>query len=269
MKSTVFRSLILTAVLATAALNCFGQGPAPQPSAPGSIFDGEKLIYDAKVRKLKLNLAVAELTFTAVGNPPTNQLVIKSEAVSKGTMLRIFRYSFLQEYESIVDINSFNIQRTTKHDVQKERVRDSVAIFDYDGKLVTYIETDPKDLNRPPRRIASDVGGQMNDMISAIYALRLQELKVGKRFELSVSDSGLVYKVPVLITKRERQNSLLGQVWCLRVEPELFGPNRLIERKGKMVIWMTDDANHTPIRAKIDTEYGNVEIKLKSVITSN
>lgn len=236
--------------------------PAPTPTA--KMFAGETLKYEGKGSKLKFSIAVADLTFAAALAPNSNGLVIKSEAVSKGSLLKLFRYSFLQRYESTADLNSFHILKTTKHDVQKERVRDSEAVFDYNDKTVRYVETDPKDPNRPPRKIASAIGEQVYDMISAIYAIRMMPLSVGKKVELTVSDSGLVYKIPVTITAREQQNTVLGKVWCFRVEPELFGKDRLIERDGKMIIWMTDDARHTPVRAQIKTEWGKFEVKLKS-----
>lgn len=265
MKSVIFRSIILAVVFTAAALTQFGQ-TAANNNLNGKMFAGETLVFEGKISKLRLSLSIAELTFSATTKPDSNQLIVKSEAVSKGTMLKMFRFSFLQQYESRVDLADFRILKTTKHDVQKQRVRDSEAVFDYKQKRVTYVETDPKDSNRPPRRIASEIAGQMNDMISAIYALRLHQLAVGKKLEFQVSDSGLVYKLPVVITAREQQKTPLGKVWCLRVEPEIFGTNRLIERKGKMVIWLTDDPRHTPVKAQIDTEYGKVEIKLKSAV---
>lgn len=232
-------------------------------------FVGEQLNYEGKVNRFKLSLAIADLSFTVSKQADSGNLMIKTEATSKGTMLKIFRYSFLQQYDSLVDPATFRILKTTKHDVQKQRVRDSEALYDYASKRVTYVETDPKDTSRPPRRIASEITAQMNDMVSAIYAVRLRNLAVGDRFDLSVSDTGLVYKVPVVVTKRERVSTPSGKQWCLRVEPDLFGTGKLIERKGKMVIWVTDDDRRVPVRADIDSEYGKVEIKLKSSNNSN
>jgi hypothetical protein len=248
MKTRLFRSFSLAAVLAAFAVASYAQ------QATGGKFVGESLSYEGKVSRLKISIAIADLTFTVARQADGGNLSIKSEAVSKGTMLKLFRYSFLQRYESIVDPATFRILKTTKHDVQKQRVRDSEAVFDYSAK-------------RAPRRIASEITSQMNDMISAIYAVRLRTLAVGDNFELSVSDSGLVYKLPVSVTKRERVNTPSGKAWALRLEPDLFGPGRLIERKGKMVLWLTDDDRHLPVRADIDSEYGKVEIKLKSVVS--
>ena len=237
-------------------------------TAAGRIFAGETIVYDGKLDKF-IDISVAELTFKSTTVPGTKDLVIDAQAVSKGTLLKLFRYSFLQQYASTVDVSSFKIMRTTKHDVQKERVRDGEAIFDYGERRVTYVETDPKDKMRPPRRIASEITDPVYDMISAIYAVRLMPLAVGKKMELTVSDSGLIYKVPIAVVAREQQKTKIGRVWTFRVEPEIFGPGRLIEQKGKMTIWMTDDVRHIPVRAEIDTQFGQIEVKLKSYVKAS
>lgn len=263
MKFSLLRSILVAGIVASLAASIAAQPSASPVLTAGKVFDGETLVYEGKLDKL-INISVAEITFKAASAPGSTDLVIDAQAVSKGTLLRIFRYSFLQEYESTVDLSSFRIMRTTKHDVQKERVRNGEAIFDYKERRVTYVETDPKDLTRPPRRIASEIGDPVYDMISAIYAVRLMPLAVGRKLELVVSDSGLTYKVPLTVAARQQQKTKIGKVWTYRVEPDIFGPGRLIEQKGKMKIWMTEDSRHIPVRAEIDTQYGKIEIKLKS-----
>ena len=263
MKRVFYRAILLTAVCLSSSVIIWAQ-PSATAAPDAKMFDGETLVYEGKVNKILRGISVAELTFNSAVDPTTNQLVIKSQAVSKGTLLKLFSYSFLQQYESTVDANKFNILKTVKHDVQKKRVRDSEAIFDYREKRVRFVETDPKDLARPPRSIASEIAAPMYDMISAIYAVRLQPLSVGKKMDFAVSDSGLVYKVPFTVTAREKQSTIWGKVWCWRVEPEIFGKNRLIEQKGSMVVWFVDDARRTPVRAEVNTEFGKFNIKLKS-----
>jgi hypothetical protein len=259
-RRTVNTILVLTLLVFGGVV--FAQSPQNSVISPASRFAGEKLVFEGKVSRLKVSISVAELTFSTASTDK-GDLIIQTEAVSKGTLLRLFRFSFLQQYESIVDPD-FRIKRTIKHDVQRSRIRDSDAVFDYDALMVTYVETDPKTPNRAPRRIASDIPAHLNDMVSAIYFLRAQEIKVGKRFDIPVSDSGLVYKVPVVIAARERQKTELGQRWCYRIEPEIFGTGRLIEQKGNMTIWLADDAFRTPVRALINSEVGRIEVKIKS-----
>lgn len=255
MKLKIFASLMFFVLLAGVSLKVTAQ------TKPFSI--GEVLTYEGKVSKIIQGIAVAELTFSVTTAPNSDDYLIKTEARSKGSLLKLFRYSFLQEYQSTVDNRDFRILKTQKNDVQKERVRISEAVFDYDDRQVTFIESNPKEPMRPPRKIASEIRGEVHDMVSGIYALRLMPLAVGKVFEVTVSDSGLVYKVPVRVTRREIQRTVLGKVMCFRVEPEVFGNNRLIEQDGHMIIWITDDARRIPVRSQIKSNIGKIEVKLK------
>jgi hypothetical protein len=236
--------------------------PKPEPFAVG-----EKLTYEGKLSKSVLRgISVAELIFTVAKDSNEKNYKIKADAVSKGTLLKLFRFSFIQNIESIVDGELFRALKTTKHDEQGNRIRNSEAVFDYKDKKVTYIENDPKDTAKAPRKIASAIeNDEAHDIITAIYQVRRLPLAVGKNFELSVSDSGLVYKIPVSVTAREQQNSILGKVWCFRVEPQVFGDGRFIEQKGSMVIWISDDAKRLPVRSVINASIGKLEVKLKKI----
>jgi hypothetical protein len=226
---------------------------------------GEVLTYEGKISKIIQGIAVADLSFTLTNAPNSEDYLIKTEAKSKGSLLKLFRYSFSQEYQSTVDSLNFRILKTQKNDVQKERVRISEAIFDYENNQVTFSETNPQEPMRPPRKIASEIKGEVHDLVSGLYALRMLPLGVGKVFVITVSDSGLVYKIPVRVTRREIQRTVLGKVMCFRVEPEVFGVNRLIEQEGSMIIWITDDARRIPVRSQIKSDLGKVEVKLKQV----
>jgi hypothetical protein len=184
-------------------------------------------------------------------------------------LIKLFNFNFFQEYQSIIDADQLNILKTVKRDEQGDRVRESEANFDYQVKKVTYIETDPKDSSRPPRRVASTIEMNTQDIVSGVYSLRGKDLAVGKSFLFKISDSGLVYDVPVKITARERKKSILGKKWCWRIEPEVFGDGRIIEQKGSLTIWITDDEQRMPIRAELETKLGDVRIKLKKIRTKD
>lgn len=235
-----------------------------QKTVPVPFAAGETLTYEGKVSKIIQGIAVADLTFT-VERADGDDYLIKAEARSKGTLLKLFRFSFLQRLESTIDGERFRVIKTVKHDVQKDRVRDSEAFFDYEDKRVTYTETDPKEPMKPPRRIASEIEGTTHDLISGVYSLRMLPLAVGKTFELKISDSGLVYDIPVKVTAREMQKTEIGRVMCFRVEPQVFGSGRLIESDGKMVIWITDDARKLPVRSQVNASIGKIEIKIRSI----
>ena len=232
----------------------------------GAVSVGESLSYEGKASKaIFRGISVADITFTLHRAANDGDYLIKSEARSKGSLTKLFGFSFLQLFESTVDAEKFRILKTTKHDEQGERVRDSEAFFDYDDRRVTYTETDPNDRMRAPRKIASGIDENTQDLISGVYTLRRLPLAVGKTFQITVSDSGLVYKIPVRVASRELQNTILGKVWCFRIEPEVFGANRVIEQKGTMTIWIMDDARRIPVRAQINTDGYRIEVKLKKI----
>lgn len=246
-------------LLLVSAFAAFAQTSRPKPFRVG-----ETLTYEGKFSKIIKGIGVADLSLTVERAADGKNYLIKSEARSKGSLLKLFRFSFFQKFASTVDADDFRILKTIKHDEQKERVRDSEAVFDYTDRQVTYVETDPRDPARAPRKIASEIKADTHDLVSAIYSLRLLPLAVGKSFDVYVSDSGLLYKIPVRVTARVQQKSILGRMWCFRLEPEIFGVNRLIEKEGDMTIWITDDARRLPVRAQINSDIGRVEIKLKT-----
>ena len=258
MKNRLPKLFLLFVAIAAAASQVGAQGPPAWDTIPP-----ETLTFEGKVTKLLATISIGDLTLSAKKAPNGTDLVVTTDAVSKGTLLKLFRFSFTEHYESTID-PMFRSLKTVKHDVQKDRVRDSEAIFDYGQHRVTYVESDPKSPNQPPRSIASDIGDSLLDMVAAIYYVRSVPLKVGQKLELQVSDSGLVYKVNVAVTGREMQKSILGNIMCWKLEPEIFGVAKLIDQKGKMTMWFADNPRKTPIRTSIQTQYGRIEIRLKT-----
>ena len=249
-------------VMSTLALLAQSNGNGGSKTLP--FVDGENLTYEGKISKIIRGIAVADLSFTLHKDPKSEDYLVKAEAKSKGTLLKLFRFSFLQEMQTSIDSDNFRAVRTVKHDVQKERVRNSEAVFDYSERRVTYVETDPSEPMRAPRRIASEINDVSHDLISGLYSIRLMPLAVGKSFRMSVSDSGLVYEIPVRVTAREQQKTIFGKQWCFRIEPQIFGTGRLIEREGDMTLWITDDARRLPVRSVVNSPYGKIDIRLKS-----
>lgn len=232
--------------------------------------EGESLTYEGKLKKIGFSFSVAELNFTVTKLPETNDYLVRSEARSKGTLpaiAKLFDLEFYQLYKSTIDLEKLQILETIKRDEQGDRVRDSKADFSYENKKVTYVETDPKDSARPPRVVASTIYPDTQDIISAVYKLRSLPLVVGKTFTIKISDSGLVYDIPIRVTAREKKKSILGKKWCWRIEPEIFGDGRFIEQKGSLTLWITDDAERIPIRAEIETKIGDVTLKLEKIKT--
>ncbi len=239
---------------------------------------GEELHFEAEFsRALLRKLDVADLKFRATRTPLEQAndgskpyaLTFSADVASKGFFARLFDLKFRERVESTVEPISFTVEKTTILDEQGKRVRTTESTFDRSQGKMTWTLRDPNNPAAEPRRAITDFSGQLQDVLSAIYFIRTQPLAVGKSFEVFVGDGGRVYKVPVKVVEKKRMKTILGRVDVLRVNPELFGPERLIDdEKGEFSIWITDDAQHIPVGGRVKTDYGTIDIKLKRIITN-
>jgi hypothetical protein len=255
-------------------------GNAPRIARIHPFEPTEELVYVAEFsRALLKKVDVADFRFTASqqlslqnGSIPTSDqfkstdpylLRFTGDVTSKGFFAKLFNLRFREQIESIVDPASFTVRKTKRIDEQGKRARVSETIYS-DGK-VSWVEKDPNDPSRPPRESVATFAGQLQDILSAIYYLRTQPLGLGKSFEITVTDSGLVYQVPVQVVEKRWKKTVLGRVETFRVEPEVFGPNRMLSGDGKFSIWITNDSRRIPVSARIKTKYGTFDVTLRKV----
>lgn len=246
-----------------------GVDGTPLPFEPS-----EESVYEAEFsRSIFRGINIATLRFTAEReNPATNgkanpsNLRFTADAESKGLFPKLFSgLRFRQHIVSTVEPQSFNVLRTVKTDEQGNRRRESEAVFDLKQRRVTWVERNLNDPSSQPRTVSNEFDGRVQDIASVFYYVRTQPLETGKNFELLVSDSGQVYRMPVRVGEKRKMKTALGEVETIRVEPELFGEGRLVRGKGQISIWFTTDPRHIPVRAQIKHELGTVDITLKSI----
>ena len=245
---------------------------------------GEELFYEAEFSRAFLRkLDVADFRFSAsrtgltglsanqegTGELKPYALTFSADIASKGFFTRLFNLRFRERVESTVEPVSFTIQKTTILDEQGKRVRATEATFDRGKGKMFWTQRDPNDPTREPRTSITDFSGQLQDVLSAIYFIRTKPLEAGKSFEIFIGDGGHVYRVPVQVVERKRMKTILGRVNVVRVDPDLFGPERLIyNEKGQFSLWFTDDSRHIPVGGRIKTDYGTFDIKLKRVVNN-
>jgi uncharacterized protein DUF3108 len=242
--------------------------------------NGEELVYVAEFSRAVLKkMDVADFRFTAAREKSIDSgvsqgsgdaaysLKFTGDISSKGFFSKLFNLRFREQVESIVEPASFTVQRTKRTEEHGKRARTSEAVYDR-GK-VFWTERDPNNPSRTPRTASTSFSGRVQDVLSAIYYLRTQPLAMGKTLELSISDSGRVYQVPVRVVEKKRMKTILGRVEALRVDAEIYGTNRMIDGKGQFSIWFTNDRRRIPVGARVKTEYGTFDITLRKVIQNS
>lgn len=257
--------------------------PTPFPFEPS-----EQLVYEGEFSKLLLRgIKIVELRFTAnrasrtVAASDTDQsnnspnvaesfshFQFTGEAISTGFFPRLFGLNLRYRAESEVESESFNTVRTVTRDEQGRRVRTSEAVFNRTENRVVWTERNPNaPATEEPRVVESPLpAATVHDLISALYYLRTQRLAPGQTFELTISDSGRIYRIPVNVRETGRmRTATLGQVSTIRTEMEIFGDDRLVSGSGRMSVWFTTDARRIPVRARINHDFGTLNLTLKRI----
>jgi hypothetical protein len=186
---------------------------------------------------------------------------------SKGFFSKLFNLHFRERVESIVEPESFTVRKSKRVDEQGKRTRTSESVYS-NGK-VFWVERDPNNPSRTPRTASAAFTGQVQDILSAVYFLRTQPLEIGKTFEITVSDSGRVYQVPVRVVEKKRLKTVLGRIEAVRLDPLLYGPNRMVEGEGQFSMWLTNDSRRIPVSGRIKTVYGTFDITLRKVLENS
>jgi hypothetical protein len=292
MKNILYRILVLSVALAgTLCLWQFSlvNAQKTQPArARGSAADSaarthpfeptEELVYVAEFsRALLKKVDVADFRFTASKQPSLQQISLSTldqrggsyllkftgDISSKGFFSKLFNLRFREQIESIVEPTAFTVRKTKRIDEQGKRARISETI--YSDRKAMWTERDPNNPSRPQRKAEASFAGRVQDILSAIYYLRTQPLEVGKSFDITVSDSGVVYQVPVQVVEKKRKKTVLGRVETIRVDPQVFGADRLVDGEGQFSIWITNDARRIPVAGRIKMKYGTFDITLRKV----
>jgi len=280
----IFASLVVALIFSASRVDVVEAQRPVQEVVARAFESGEELFYEAEFsRALLRKIDVADFRFSASRTPLTGSpanlkstdevrpyaLTFSADIASKGFFTRLFNLRFRERVESTVEPVSFTIQKTTILDEQGKRVRATEATFDRRKGKMFWTQRDPNDPTREPRTSITDFSGQLQDVLSAIYFIRMQPLAVGKSFEIFIGDGGHVYRVPVQVVEKKRMKTILGRVNVVRVDPDLFGPDRLIyNEKGQFSLWLTDDDRHIPVGGRIKTDYGTFDIKLKRVVNN-
>jgi len=105
-------------------------------------------------------------------------------------------------------------------------------------------------------------GSDVLDILSGLYYLRNRPLQVGQTETLHIFDSNISTTVPVEVLRRERI-FLPGfrRVDTLLLHP-LLKTEGIFKRAGEILIWVTDDEQHVPVRVETSIKLGTVTAEL-------
>ena len=273
--------LLLTCLLAVQleAFTAPQQSPieaATQPSKPARVSQplpfkpGEVLTYEVNFSKLILSGTIGELKLWVAtentkdkGAVSPEMIELHAEAVSKGFFSKLFGVKVVDRFTSVVDPTDFGVHTFTKNIEEGKVRREQKSEIDRTAGRVIYTDRDLANTAAKPKVKEAASPAWIQDLLSAIYYMRLSDFKEGNVIPIPISDGGAVYKVELVIPgKREEITVDAGKFKTVLVEAKVFD-GRYIKRSGEMRVWVSDDPRHIPVRAKVKTSGVTITIGLK------
>ena len=135
------------------------------------------------------------------------------------------------------------------------------TIYDADNKNVTFFN-----YLKGIKKEHAVRDGDAWDVISGFYYLRTQPLDIGKTVCINIFDSNKFYKAEINVLKKEKiKIPGIGEMNTLIVRPELKTEG-LFQRKGDVLIWLTDDEKRIPVRIETKVPVGDVVVELRDIV---
>ncbi len=232
---------------------------AEDPVSTSFLAPGETLSYDVTWSIFPAGRVTATLIAPPKGLGGSYE--VKTTAESKGFVSLL--YDVEDEFHSFINPATLCSQSISKRINEGRRHKVTNIQFDYVRKLAILNEHDPTNPKAPPKHDEKSIPACVEDVVSAFYFLRGQPLRIGDKINLAVNDGSPTTNVVVEVQAREQIQTGIGTRAALRVEPKVFGS--LYPRKGRMLIWFSDDAQHLPLRIKMMISIGDITGTLSSV----
>jgi hypothetical protein len=103
----------------------------------------------------------------------------------------------------------------------------------------------------------------VQDALSSFYYTRMQALPLGGSVVFDYHASRRSQPLEVRVLGRERVKTPAGTFDCIAVEP-ILKAGGIFKNKGRLVIWLTDDAHRMPVLMKSKVAIGSISVILQS-----
>jgi hypothetical protein len=134
-------------------------------------------------------------------------------------------------------------------------VRDKEIIFDRGAKQAVIVDNIKKE------RTTVAISPATVDTYTSFYLVRGMKLEVGKPVYVDIVDSKKQWRVEVEVLRKERITTRLGTFNTVVIKPRLKSEG-IFDQKGEMLVWLTDDDRHLPVKMKSKVIVGSVSATL-------
>lgn len=225
-----------------------------RPVPPNYRFpNGEVLHYTVEWRIW--NAGVASLRIDSAG--PEEKVSVTADSTGFVSLL----YKVADRFEAYFDRNTFCSTHIFKHSEEGLHKRDTNVRFDQQRRKAILDEKNLR--NNETKHVEQDTPGCVTDVISAIFYVASLPLEPGRSYTFPLNDGGKTVDVNAHVEAREDIKTDVGTFHTVRVQPE--AESGVLKSKGKVWVWYTDDANHTPVQMRAHMFWGMLTFKLARI----
>jgi hypothetical protein len=177
-------------------------------SEPLPFKTGEVLTYEVNFSKLILSGTIGELKLWVANENSKdktslepNMIHLHAEAVSKGFFSKLFGVKVVDRFKSVVNPTDFGVHTSTKNIEEGKVRREQKTEIDRTAGRVTYTDRDLANTTTKPTVKEAASPTWIQDLLSAIYYMRLANYKEGDVIPIPISDGGAAYNVEVVVLK--------------------------------------------------------------------
>jgi hypothetical protein len=99
------------------------------------------------------------------------------------------------------------------------------------------------------------------DPLSSFYHVRTMKLEVGDPVFVDILDNKKLWNVEVLVLRKEKIRTKLGSFNTIVIKP-LMKSEGIFNRKGDILIWLTDDERRLPVMMRTKVAVGSITATL-------
>ncbi len=210
--------------------------------------DGEKFVYSVQYGIINAGEASLEVRNIAnIDSIPCYHII--SDARSNRVFSKFFKVR--DRFESFMDTVSLVSLYYEKHLREGKYRKDEAVKFDQSAHKAIYKD---REVPIPPRT---------QDVLSSLYYVRTLPLNVGESFAVANHTNGKNYPLLIKVLREEKVTVEAGTFDCIVVEPLLRSAG-LFKHKGRLTVWLTNDAYRIPVLMESKVVVGAISAVLKS-----
>lgn len=222
----------------------------PRPNYPFP--DGKGYVYSAEWHLITAGTATVKMEASG------NERKVSASAESTGAVNVIFPVR--DHFESHFDPRTFCSLSIFKHSEEGSHKRETTIHFDYANKKSRLDERNLR--TGETKQVENDLPSCSTDLIAGFYYLQSLPLSLNASYEFPIND-GKTTTVHAAVEKREQIKVPVGTFPTVMVTIEATSGS--LKSKGKVWVWYSDDANHTPVQMRVKLGWGTLLFRLQRI----